>query len=295
MVQPGDRVRHDGVAAAGGDELDRHRVVGLHGRGRLAREVVELDRGGIGERMLLGEHGDRDLLPERDDVHARVVDRQSHECEVCLAGRHLGELRGLRDAHRLERGVGPALGPAAQPLRGTHARDVPQPQHHPGAPVPPPDGGSEQGIGYGVRVSESKSMKPQTMKAETAAKKLGILLEAAPEEFRSGVVTRDELNSLLADPPEWLQVLRREGPHPRPVVAAKLGISNSGLARGGVTEPLTTAEIKALLVAPPAWLVTERATQAAVRAEKARVADRDRERAARGPRESGGGGGGSGV
>lgn len=129
------------------------------------------------------------------------------------------------------------------------------------------------------------------MKPESAAKKLGILLEAAPEEFRSGVVTRDELSALQADPPEWLQVLRREGPHPRSVVAAKLGISNSGLARGGVDEPLTTAEIKALLVAPPAWLVTERATQAAVRAEKVRIAERDKERAAR----SGGGGGGAGA
>ena len=130
------------------------------------------------------------------------------------------------------------------------------------------------------------------MKPETAAKKLGILLEAAPPEFREGVVTRDELNALTADPPEWLQVLRREGPHPRTVVAAKLGISKSGLARGGITEPLTTAEIKALLVAPPQWLVQERSTQAAVRAEKIRVAERDAERAAR---QAGGGGGGAGV
>ena len=132
------------------------------------------------------------------------------------------------------------------------------------------------------------------MKPETAAKKLGILLEAAPEEFRSGVVTRDELAALQSDPPEWLQVLRREGPHPRTVVAAKLGVSNSGLARAGIDEALTTAEIKALLVAPPAWLVQERATQAAVRAEKVRVTERDKERAARG-RESSGGGGGAGV
>ncbi len=132
------------------------------------------------------------------------------------------------------------------------------------------------------------------MKPETAAKKLGILLEAAPEEFRSGVVTRDELSALQADPPEWLQVLRREGPHPRTVVAAKLGISNSGLARAGIDESLTTAEIKALLVAPPAWLVQERATQAAVRAEKVRVTERDKERASR-DRESGGGGSGGGV
>lgn len=136
------------------------------------------------------------------------------------------------------------------------------------------------------------------MKPETAAKKLGILLEAAPEEFREGVVTRDELSALQADPPEWLQVLRREGPHPRQVVAAKLGVSNSGLARGGIAEPLTTAQIKELLAQPPQWLVQERATQAAVRAEKRRVAERDAERAARGDRhdgEAGGGGGGAGV
>ncbi|KRC62035.1 hypothetical protein ASE14_07735 [Agromyces sp. Root81] len=127
----------------------------------------------------------------------------------------------------------------------------------------------------------SQSKNSQTMKAETAAKKLGILLEAAPEEFREGLITRDQLAALMAEPPEWLEVLHRDGPHPRTVVAAKLGISNSGLARSGVTDPLTTAEIKALLEAPPAWLVTERATQAAVRAEKIRVAERDKERAAR--------------
>lgn len=141
-----------------------------------------------------------------------------------------------------------------------------------------PVGGRAQ-TGYGEGVSKSKNS--QTMKAETAAKKLGILLEAAPEEFREGPITRDELAALMAEPPEWLEVLRREGPHPRTVIAAKLGISNSGLARSGVTDALTTAEIKALLEAPPAWLVTERATQAEVRAEKIRVTERDKERAAR--------------
>jgi len=45
-------------------------------------------------------------------------------------------------------------------------------------------------------------------------------------------------------------------------------------------------------VAPPQWLVQERSTQAAVRAEKIRVAERDAERAAR---QAGGGGGGAGV
>lgn len=123
-------------------------------------------------------------------------------------------------------------------------------------------------------------MKPQTMKAATAAKKLGILLPAAPEEFRDRDISRTELDELNANPPAWLVTLRAEGPHPRDVVARKLGVSNSGLVRGGVTEPLTTAEIKALLADPPAWLVAERATQAQVRAENARVKQRDAERAA---------------
>ena len=121
----------------------------------------------------------------------------------------------------------------------------------------------------------------QTMKAATAAKKLGIYLPAAPEEFREREISRAELDDLTANPPEWLVALRADGPHPRDVVAHKLGISNSGLARGGVTDPLTTREIKALLEAPPAWLVTERATQAAVHAENARVKARNAERAKR--------------
>ena len=55
---------------------------------------------------------------------------------------------------------------------------------------------------------------PQTMKPATAAKKLGVYLEATPAEFQEGVVSRDELNALQADPPEWLRDLRRNGPHP---------------------------------------------------------------------------------
>lgn len=124
-------------------------------------------------------------------------------------------------------------------------------------------------------------MKPQTMKAATAAKKLGIYLPAAPEEFRDREISRTELEELTANPPEWLQTLRSEGPHPRDVVARKLGVSNSGLARGGVDDALTTSEIKALLADPPAWLVAERATQAGVRAENARVKQRNAERAER--------------
>lgn len=105
----------------------------------------------------------------------------------------------------------------------------------------------------------------QTMKPATAAKKLGIYLPAAPQEFQDSDVTRAEFNQLQQNPPEWLAELRRNGPHPRPVVAQKLGISISGLARGGVTEPLTTGDIATLLQEPPKWLVAERATHAAVR------------------------------
>lgn len=111
----------------------------------------------------------------------------------------------------------------------------------------------------------------QTMKPATAAKKLGVYLEATPAEFQHGLVTRDELNSLQAQPPEWLQELRRNGPHPRPIVAARLGVSNGGLARGGITEPLTTEQINALKADNPEWLQRERATQAEVRKEAARL------------------------
>jgi hypothetical protein len=111
----------------------------------------------------------------------------------------------------------------------------------------------------------------QTMKPATAAKKLGVYLQATPAEFQEGVISRDELNALQSDPPEWLRELRRTGPHPRAVVAAKLGVSISGLARAGVTEALTTDEIEAIKSENPDWLEHERATQADVRKEAARL------------------------
>ncbi|TYD00557.1 DUF5997 family protein [Arthrobacter echini] len=120
----------------------------------------------------------------------------------------------------------------------------------------------------------------QTLKPATAAKKLGIYLPAAPQAFQESGPTRAEFDELQQSPPEWLAELRRTGPHPRPVVAQKLGISISGLARGGLTDPLTTEQITALLQDPPAWLVSERATQAAVRSEAARVKERDAARRA---------------
>jgi hypothetical protein len=109
------------------------------------------------------------------------------------------------------------------------------------------------------------------MKPSTAAKKLDVYLPATPAEFQEGVVSRDELNALQADPPEWLRELRRNGPHPRSVVAARLGVSISGLARAGITEALTTEEIEAIRAENPDWLEHERATQADVRRQEAEL------------------------
>ncbi|MEU0939564.1 MULTISPECIES: DUF5997 family protein [unclassified Embleya] len=120
----------------------------------------------------------------------------------------------------------------------------------------------------------------QTMKPATAAKKLGVYLQATPAEFQEGVVSRDELNALQADPPEWLQELRRNGPHPRPVVANKLGVSIAGLARGGITDALTTEQIDALKEDGPEWLRQERATQAEVRKETIRIKEKNQEKSA---------------
>ncbi|MEV5380502.1 hypothetical protein B7P34_09290 [Streptosporangium nondiastaticum] len=122
----------------------------------------------------------------------------------------------------------------------------------------------------------------QTMKPATAAKKLGVYLQATPTEFQEGVVTRSELNALQAEPPAWLQELRRNGPHPRPVVAAKLGVSIAGLARGGITDPLTTEQIDELKKDMPEWLQRERATQAEVRKEAVRIKEKQAKQAEQG-------------
>ncbi|MEW2623711.1 DUF5997 family protein [Streptomyces sp. NPDC048106] len=120
----------------------------------------------------------------------------------------------------------------------------------------------------------------QTMKPATAAKKLGVYLPATPASFQEGVVSRAELNELQANPPQWLRELRGNGPHPRPVVAEKLGVSIAGLARGGVTEALTTEQIDSLKQERPEWLQKEQATQAEVRKEAARIKNLKRQKAA---------------
>jgi len=119
----------------------------------------------------------------------------------------------------------------------------------------------------------SKSKKPQFMKPSTAAVKLDVYLPATPAEFQAGMVSRDELDDLLRDPPQWLTDLRRNGPHPRSVVASRLRVSHSGLARAGVTEALTTDQIAALIADPPEWLVHERESYAEVQREQRRLRD----------------------
>ncbi|MGY0488121.1 DUF5997 family protein [Streptomyces sp. WG-D5] len=137
----------------------------------------------------------------------------------------------------------------------------------------------------------SSHQSTQTMKPATAAKKLGVYLEATPADFQEGVVSRAELTALQAEPPQWLVDLRANGPHPRPVVAQKLGVSISGLARGGVTEALTTEQIEAIKSENPEWLQVERATQADVRKENVRVkklhAEQAEKRARRGAESDG--------
>lgn len=126
-----------------------------------------------------------------------------------------------------------------------------------------------RGARYPVWMTSQQT--PQTMKPSTAAKKLGVYLEATPAEFQQGVVSRDELNALQADAPEWLRELRRNGPHPRQVVATKLGVSMGGLARAGITEALTREQIETIKAENPEWLQQERATQAEFRREMARL------------------------
>ncbi|MEU7820523.1 DUF5997 family protein [Catellatospora sp. NPDC049133] len=120
----------------------------------------------------------------------------------------------------------------------------------------------------------TKPKKPQVMKAATAALKLDVYLPATPKEFQESLVSREELDELQRNPPQWLSDLRRDGPHPRNVVAARLRVSNSGLARAGITEALTTAQIAELVADPPEWLIAERATHAEVLREQKRLKER---------------------
>jgi hypothetical protein len=109
------------------------------------------------------------------------------------------------------------------------------------------------------------------MKPATAAKKLDVYLPATPAEFQENAITRADLAALQADPPQWLKDLRKDGPHPKNLVAAKLGISIAGLARGSVGDALTTEQIDQLLEEKPEWLVAERESYQNVLAEQRRL------------------------
>ncbi|WP_313676797.1 DUF5997 family protein [Mycolicibacterium sp.] len=111
----------------------------------------------------------------------------------------------------------------------------------------------------------------QHMKPATAAKKLDVYLPATPAEFQENAITRDELAALQADPPQWLQELRKNGPHPKNLVAARLGVSISGLLRGGITEALTSEQITALLEERPDWLIAERESYQSVLSDQRRL------------------------
>jgi hypothetical protein len=109
------------------------------------------------------------------------------------------------------------------------------------------------------------------MKSATAAKKLDVYLPATPAEFQANAITRAELAALQADPPQWLKDLRKNGPHPKNLVAAKLGISIAALARNDVGGALTTEQIDALLEEKPEWLVAERESYQEVLREQRRL------------------------
>jgi hypothetical protein len=109
------------------------------------------------------------------------------------------------------------------------------------------------------------------MKPATAAKKLDVYLPATPAEFQENAITRAELVALQEDPPQWLKDLRKNGPHPKNLVAAKLSVSIAGLARGGITDALTTDQIDALLEEKPEWLVAERESYQEVLREQRRL------------------------
>jgi len=109
------------------------------------------------------------------------------------------------------------------------------------------------------------------MKPATAAKKLDVYLPATPAEFQANPITRSELAALQAEPPQWLKDLRKNGPHPKNLVAAKLGISISGLTRSGVDNALTTEQIVQLLTEKPEWLIAERESYQEVLREQRRI------------------------
>lgn len=124
-------------------------------------------------------------------------------------------------------------------------------------------------LGATVEIVNDNNLQPSgtAMRPQTAAKKLGIYLPAAPSEFQERAITHAELRDLHTNPPEWLTELRRTGPYPRPVVAQKLGISVTALKKNDMDKPLDAAEIKELLENQPDWLRAARTAHAEARTE----------------------------
>ena len=124
-------------------------------------------------------------------------------------------------------------------------------------------------LGATVEIVNDNNLQPSgtAMRPQTAAKKLGIYLPAAPSEFQERAITHAELRDLHTNPPEWLTELRRTGPYPRPVVAQKLGISVTALKKNDMDKPLDAAEIKELLENQPDWLRAARTAHAESRAD----------------------------
>ena len=111
----------------------------------------------------------------------------------------------------------------------------------------------------------------QSMKPATAAKKLDVYLPATPAEFQENTITRGELTALQDNPPQWLQDLRKNGPHPKNLVAAKLSVSVSGLARGRIEEALPTEQISRSNDDYTPWPPAERASYQQVLTEQRRL------------------------
>ena len=74
--------------------------------------------------------------------------------------------------------------------------------------------------------------------ANTTATGVAIDAGADASGFPAGLWARYSLAALQAEPPQWLQDLRKNGPHPKNLVAARLGgarlIDNVGVTVGGV-------------------------------------------------------------
>lgn len=221
-----------------------------------------------GEQEILGHPYHRRLLIERDDMETLPLHWQADKAHIDRALHDYAALISLGHLNDLKRNLGETLGPDPAPFG---ERD---PRHE-------PDGqaarGRLHGLGHLVRLTYADRLivMSQTMKPLTAATKLGIYLPAAPEEFQNTPLTRAELDALRNDPPPWLQELRRNGPFPRDLIAQKLGVSRSGLARAGITDALDADQIGTLLADPPEWLIRERQSLRDVVAEKERLRQND--------------------